>query len=393
MEKSTGSSKQATLAPTEESSDVTTYRFPFATAPDIVRSTQKDAYFQGVVHDRLSDILRQVYGARFLHNHATAMRTWSDSLYLGLTTLLGNRTLGEEYCDLLQVEDGSLRMPSLHRRAGYILATVIVPYFLSRFLPVFRRRIRSKLEADLRRRSNTKNLDPIQLAQPRTSTRIKAYILAHLDTLTSLSPLYAVNLALFYFTGAYQELGKRLFGLRYIFTRTLLEEEQRAGYEVLGSLLVLQMVLQGWLHIRQQIKDGAGGSFSIPEKSSSAVMDARDGTVGPFSHDAMPTSPHVLLDTNLGAELHSSTMIEKITHTPIPPTPRYDLHGEENMQWIHGRQQRKCTLCLEPMKEPSTTTCGHVFCWTCINSWCREKPECPLCRQTSLPQHILPLRG
>ena len=83
-----------------------------------------------------------------------------------------------------------------------------------------------------------------------------------------------------------------------------------------------------------------------------------------------------------------------MTHTQVLPaeTYRYHLSARESMGWI-GRQARKCTLCLEELKEPSVTTCGHVFCWGCIGDWVREKPECPLCRQNVLVQHILPLRG
>ena len=87
--------------------------------------------------------------------------------------------------------------------------------------------------------------------------------------------------------------------------------------------------------------------------------------------------------------------IETTTHTPIlnPEKPRYDLKDSKMMGWIQGRQQRKCTLCLEEMRDPSATTCGHVFCWTCIADWIREKPECPLCRQHVMAQHVLALRG
>jgi peroxin-10 len=63
------------------------------------------------------------------------------------------------------------------------------------------------------------------------------------------------------------------------------------------------------------------------------------------------------------------------------------------MDWIKGQQQRKCTLCLEELKDPAATQCGHVFCWTCIGDWVREKPECPLCRRAAMAQHILPLRS
>ena len=35
--------------------------------------------------------------------------------------------------------------------------------------------------------------------------------------------------------------------------------------------------------------------------------------------------------------------------------------------------QRKCALCLEERTASSVTECGHVFCWTCVVGWAREK--------------------
>ena len=89
----------------------------------------------------------------------------------------------------------------------------------------------------------------------------------------------------------------------------------------------------------------------------------------------------------------SSTSVGKSTHTEVLAVPRYDLRNNEKvMGWIKGKQQRKCTLCLEELKDPSAVLCGHVFCWGCIGDWVREKPECPLCRREAIMQHILPLR-
>lgn len=99
----------------------------------------------------------------------------------------------------------------------------------------------------------------------------------------------------------------------------------------------------------------------------------------------------LLFDASTGTHA-APTDLQKWTNTPVADKPRYELSDEETMAWI-GENNRKCTLCLEGMKDPSVTTCGHVFCWVCISDWAREKPECPLCRQSCLAQHILPLRG
>lgn len=361
----------------------TSFNYPFAAAPDIIRSHQKDAYFEGVLMNHISDIIRQLYGARFLHKWTTEASTFADLSYLALTTLIGNRTLGEEYCDIIQIEDDTLRLPSITRRAGYILTAILLPYSLNRLLPSFRARIRAKLERNLRRLSKNQQ-------QSSKSYKFQSYILRHLAAITSPSPIHAATLTVFYFTGSYYQLSKRIWGLRYIFTKKIGESEARIGYEVLGVLLVLQIAVQSWIHLNSTVAE-----FSQPAHSANshavgtAVLD--NGVEISLNENSFTSSNELLLDASTGAG--STINIERAMHTPILSVPRVELKGDDVMAWIKGAQQRRCTLCLEDLKDPSATQCGHVFCWTCIGDWVREKPECPLCRRACLSQHILPLRS
>ncbi|MCJ1443178.1 MAG: peroxisome biogenesis factor 10 [Stictis urceolatum] len=331
------------------------YQYPFAAAPDIIRSNQKDIYFQGTLLESISTVLRKIYGARFLHKFAPEARTFADLLYLSCTTLIGNRTLGEEYCDIVQIEGNSRKLPAISRRSAYILSSVILPYVLERTLPGLRARIRVRLESKL----SNKQIQDLTFSQ-----KLQAYTLENLQTITSPAPLYAIGLSVFYFSGAYYHVSKRLAGLRYIFTKRIEPSDQRIGYEVLGVLLVLQMTVQSWLHVKSTVEKMSAGGTEATEVTTASEIQAS-----------------------------AQSKIEANTHTPAPIEPRYTLAEQSTFGWIEGQQQRKCTLCLEELKDPSATTCGHVFCWTCIADWIREKPECPLCRQSIMSQHVLPLRG
>jgi peroxin-10 len=434
--------------PSKPPPPLTSSPYPFAAAPDIIRAHQKDAYFQGVLTNQLSDLYRRLRGARSAHAWATEIRTFADALYLCLTTLIGNRTLGEEYCDLVQVEapshpifpptkppsqppsndtnataeqivgggEGGPYLPTISRRAGYILTSVLLPYLAHRTLPSFRSLLRNLIRArlaTLTRQGRDEARD--KSGRPSAEYRVLRYLLTHLVPLTSGAHIRAIALAAFYFTGAYYELSKRVWGLRYVFTTRKAVEGHpagqvgagRGGYEVLGVLLVVQMLVRGWMHIRRELSSANKAGAVNPdaeEEDEDGGMYTHRGMFGPAVDvsldENMYTSNNELLDGQGDAAGNSGQRslaeIGAMAHTPVPKAgrARYDLaQGKDVMGWMKGDQQRKCTLCLEEMKDPAATQCGHVFCWACIGDWVREKPECPLCRRGVMAQHILPLRS
>lgn len=342
------------------------YKYPFAAAPDIIRSAEKDKYFQTLLLGQVSDVLRTFYGARYLNTHSSEIRALTELLYFGSTTFLGNRTLGEEYCDLIQVESRTLKFPSVMKRSAFIIYAILLPYASGSLLPKIRVLLERKMYSDLRNNTAAKGAVAVALR------KLQLYFLDNSETILSSSIPYGFSLAVFYFTGAYYHISKRLLSMRYLFSSRTSISRGNDSYEVLGALLLVQILVQGWLHVRSIMNSDEG---------------AKENSVGESAYE---------LSSN--QRIHESTAssiqtLSVLTHTPTLQAPRYLLSNESVMAWIPSGQQRKCTLCLEELKDPSTTTCGHVFCWSCISDWIREKPECPLCRQGILTQHVLPLRG
>ncbi|XP_074573076.1 uncharacterized protein LOC141829492 [Curcuma longa] len=38
-----------------------------------------------------------------------------------------------------------------------------------------------------------------------------------------------------------------------------------------------------------------------------------------------------------------------------------------------------CPICANPLFQPATTTCGHIFCLRCIKAFIQDRKKCPTC--------------
>ncbi|KAJ8934265.1 hypothetical protein NQ318_020916 [Aromia moschata] len=65
----------------------------------------------------------------------------------------------------------------------------------------------------------------------------------------------------------------------------------------------------------------------------------------------------------------------------------------ENVINVATVSRKMCVLCAENIKSPCATSCGHIFCWTCIHDSLSYQKSCPICRESVNPSRIIFLQN
>lgn len=221
---------------------------PFAQPPDMLRAARKDLFYSSMLRDKVFDIVSRLLNPRFTVLFQEEIRVFSDIIYYCLTTLRGVQTLGEEYCDMLQVT-ASQDAVTTKKRLILFVCQIVVPYTIN------------------------KTIRKLQILQNQATTKdgtMKAVLknvskkwLSDIREVVSLVERF--HMGVFYIHGSYCSLSKRFAGIRYLYLNRL--DQRRPTYSALGVLIYLQILLSLMLKMRSGGQPTLQEDPSLPEES------------------------------------------------------------------------------------------------------------------------------
>jgi len=303
-----------------------------AGAPELVKSNQKDRFYTDHLTSLLSEVSRDVLPLRFWLKWQRELQLLAELGYYGITTICGNQTLGEEYCNIVQVAHTAVGKPfvapGILRRTLPILIQTLGVYAIEKGLEVLYRRIRDR------------NLERLDISE-QNYERLEKVVETVEDVFSGASRLH---LAFFYLSGVFYHYGKRLLNVRYLTIRYADSQETSVAspmttYRILGWMIIVQIVVKVIKWCYGQIK----------RKSHNSQTE--------HNEDSEEGGGKVVLE------------VEKVDGSGV-----------------------RCPSCLEECQDAAASLCGHIFCWSCICEWTSEKAECPVCRTSVKPHQVVCLQ-
>ncbi|XP_063421535.1 peroxisome assembly protein 10-B-like [Mytilus trossulus] len=196
---------------------------------EIIRSHQKDEFYIGYLKSQITDISQALLGPRNWIKWRKELDLFADLGYFTLTTFAGFQTIGEEYVNIIQVDNTLRALPSRFRRIFLILIHVLTPYTLHKVIDWFEKWLKSPVLHD------------------EIPAETKHFLLKCVPVIRqTVTFLHRCHLALFYFQGMFYHLAKRFAGVNYV--KYSLHKQQTGpnfltqSFKILGVLSFAQLV-------------------------------------------------------------------------------------------------------------------------------------------------------
>ncbi|PHJ15114.1 zinc c3hc4 type (ring finger) domain-containing protein [Cystoisospora suis] len=221
---------------------------------------------------------------------------------------------------------------------------------------------------------------------------------------TLLTAARRVHLAIFFWNATHLHISTRVTGFRFASFAT--RSRQPSQSEGPCRLLSLLLGLQALASLRELVAAHELWKASQAQKPARGLWIRREGQADKDNRnnlkpDLPVTSQRGLQEsTGVGLRLYPAAGLESCATDRIKQKDpglagcRRDEHGGEEM----GTAVTSCLFCQNKCVCPTATSCGHIYCWTCIVRWIHQQEDeylvavCPVCRSPCPPQELVPLR-